>query len=79
LQNVAKYSGANRASVAFEQLDGRLSFRVSDDGRGFDPLHVAAGLGLQGMTDRIEAIGGTFAVSSAPGEGTIVIGSIPVR
>ena len=79
LQNVAKYSGTNRASVAFEQQDGRLSFRVSDDGRGFDPLYVAAGLGLQGMTDRIEAIGGTFAVSSAPGEGTTVTGTIPVR
>jgi signal transduction histidine kinase len=79
LQNVAKYSGANRASVAFEQQDGRLSFRVSDDGMGFDPSRVAAGLGLQGMADRIEAIGGTFAVSSTPGEGTTVTGTIPVR
>jgi signal transduction histidine kinase len=79
LQNVAKYSGANRASVAFEQQDGRLSFRVSDEGMGFDPSRVAAGLGLQGMADRIEAIGGTFAVSSAPGEGTTVTGTIPVR
>jgi signal transduction histidine kinase len=79
LQNVAKYSGANRASVAFEQQDGRLSFRVSDDGVGFDPTRVAAGLGLQGMADRIEAIGGTFVVRSAPGEGTTVTGTIPVR
>ena len=79
LQNVAKYSGAKRASVAFEQKDGRLSFLVSDDGIGFDPSRVAAGLGLQGMADRIEAIGGTFAVSSAPGAGTTVTGAIPVR
>ena len=79
LQNVAKYSGANSASVAFSQDDGRLSFRVSDDGVGFDPSQASAGLGLQGMADRIEAIGGTFEIRSAPGEGTTVTGSIPVR
>ena len=79
LQNVAKYSGATRASVAFEQQDARLSFRVSDDGVGFDRSRVAAGLGLQGMADRIEAIGGTFAIRSALGEGTTITGTIPVR
>ncbi|HET8526565.1 MAG TPA: sensor histidine kinase [Actinomycetota bacterium] len=79
LQNVAKYSGANSASVAFTQENGRLSFRVSDDGVGFDPSQAPPGLGLQGMADRIEAIGGMFEIRSAPGGGTTVTGSIPVR
>jgi signal transduction histidine kinase len=52
-----------------------LSFEITDDGRGFDPA-AASGSGLQGMADRLDAIGGTFAVESSRGGGTVVRGSI---
>jgi signal transduction histidine kinase len=78
LQNVAKYSGATAATVRLAQRDGTLTFTVSDDGRGFDPASAERGSGLQGIADRLAALGGTFEVMSAPGEGTAVSGSLPV-
>jgi signal transduction histidine kinase len=75
LQNVAKYAGATTAVVRLAHADGSLSFEIADDGRGFDPA-AASGSGLQGMADRLDAIGGTFAVESSRGGGTVVRGSI---
>ena len=51
---------------------------MTDDGAGFDPATVTRGSGLQGMTDRIDAIGGSLTIESAPGAGTTVRGSVPV-
>ena len=56
-----------------------LRFEVGDDGVGFDPAATAYGTGLQGMADRLAAIGGTLEVRSAPGEGTTVAGRVPAR
>ena len=53
-------------------------FEVRDDGRGFDPASTGYGTGLQGIADRLDAIGGSLSVRSAPGEGTTVAGRIPV-
>jgi signal transduction histidine kinase len=77
LNNVAKYAGASQAWIALHLADGRLTFTVRDDGAGFDPSTVLAGAGLQGMADRLDAIGGSLAVHSAPGTGTTVTGSAP--
>jgi len=79
LQNIAKYANAKSASIALAQRNGSLEFRVRDDGVGFDPASVARGSGLQGMTDRIDAIGGSLAIESAPGSGTTVRGKVPCR
>jgi signal transduction histidine kinase len=78
LQNVAKYAEASSAIVRLRQRDGHLIFEIQDDGRGFDAADVRDGTGLQGMADRLDAIGGTLTVSSSPGEGTLVSGSIRV-
>jgi|HubBroStandDraft_2_1064218.scaffolds.fasta_scaffold21451_2 signal transduction histidine kinase len=78
LQNVAKYSGAASARLCLSAAGPRLSFQVTDDGRGFDPAATAYGTGLQGMTDRLEALGGSVEIRSRPGEGTTVAGCIPV-
>ena len=78
LQNVAKYSGAASARLCLSAAGPRLSFKVTDDGRGFDPAATAYGTGLQGMTDRLEALGGSVEIRSRPGEGTTVAGCIPV-
>ena len=54
-------------------------FEVSDDGHGFDAEATTYGTGLQGMADRLEAIGGWLEVRSAPGAGTTVIGRAPAE
>jgi signal transduction histidine kinase len=78
LQNVAKYAGASNVKVALAQVDGELSFAVTDDGQGFDPDPRGYGTGLQGIADRLEVIGGRLEVLSSRGAGTTIKGSVPV-
>ena len=78
LQNVAKYADAAHTRIHLTRANGTLSFEVVDDGRGFDPAVGAAGSGLQGMADRLAAVGGSLDVRSAPGRGTTVAGHVPV-
>ncbi len=77
LNNTAKYAEASQSTIAVTRDDGHLVFTVTDDGRGFDPNSTGYGTGLQGMTDRLEAVGGTLAIEST-GEGTRVTGRLPV-
>ena len=77
LQNVQKYAGASRATVRLANPDGRLTFEVEDDGRGFDPATVRRGSGLTNIADRLDALGGGLEISSAPGNGTRLRGTIP--
>jgi signal transduction histidine kinase len=78
LQNVAKYARATRAETRLWASDAELGFEVVDDGEGFDPSVTPRGSGLQGMADRLDAIGGTLEVRSQPGTGTTVTGRVPV-
>jgi signal transduction histidine kinase len=77
LNNVAKYSGAKKAEVSLAQRNEHLTFVVTDDGVGFDPEETRRGTGLQGMADRMDAIGGALKIRSRPGEGTAVQGHVP--
>jgi signal transduction histidine kinase len=77
LNNVAKYANAGGVRVTLAQADGHLSFAVTDDGVGFDPVASTHGSGLQGMADRLDAIDGTLEIVSAPGNGTTVHGTVP--
>jgi signal transduction histidine kinase len=79
LQNVAKYAGASGASVRLSAHNGDLRFAVEDDGRGFDAATTSYGTGLQGMADRLEALGGSLRVRSAVGTGTTIEGTLPVK
>jgi signal transduction histidine kinase len=76
LNNVAKYSGATRAEVRLAQTNGELTFEIIDDGAGFDPSETGYGTGLQGMADRLDALGGTLEVRSSPGAGTTITGRV---
>jgi signal transduction histidine kinase len=78
LNNVAKYAGASRAEVDLVQQNGQLRFTVRDDGAGFDAATETSGTGLRGMTDRLDAVGGSLSIDSAPGRGTVVEGRVPV-
>ena len=78
LQNVAKYAEADRTVIRLARSNGSLSFEVEDDGLGFDPSAVGNGSGLQGMADRLAAVGGSLEVRSAPGRGTVVAGQVPI-
>jgi signal transduction histidine kinase len=77
LQNVAKYARASRATVALSCPDGHLEFSVADDGAGFQTGNTAHGTGLQGMADRLAAVGGTLDIHSEPGLGTTISGTLP--
>ena len=77
LTNVAKHAQASTTRITVEPKDGRLRIEIQDDGvGGADP---ARGSGLIGLTDRVEALGGTVAVSSPSGSGTTIIAQIPIR
>ena len=78
LQNIAKYANATGAVVRLATDDGRVTFEVEDDGVGFDPDAAGYGSGLQGMADRMAAIGGALHVRSAPGQGTVISGWVPL-
>jgi signal transduction histidine kinase len=75
LANVVKHAQASVARVRLALHDGRLRLDVEDDGIGGASL--AAGSGLRGLADRVEAIGGVISISSPPGRGTRVWAEVP--
>ena len=79
LNNIAKYAGASSVSISLTQRNGSLEFGVTDDGRGFDAAEAGHGTGLQGVADRLDAIGGALRVESNVGSGTTLSGSIPTE
>ena len=78
LQNVAKYANASNVTLRLSDGDQRLTFEVTDDGIGFDASQTSFGTGLQGITDRLSAVGGDVEIRSTPGAGTSVTGHLPV-
>ena len=80
LQNATKYSRARHISVDLAGTPIGLEFTVADDGIGFDVEGAwGKGLGLISISERLEAIGGTFEVRSTPGAGTRLEFSVPIR
>jgi signal transduction histidine kinase len=79
MQNAGKHAGEGSAiTVTVASTPDRLEFEVADDGAGFDLTVADAGHGFVNMRDRLGAVGGALTVRSAAGEGTHIIGSIPV-
>ena len=76
IQNSTKHAPDSDVRVCLHLEPDRLHFEVKDDGRGFDPAQVRSGTGVQNMRDRLAAVGGTLEVQSAPGHGTLVLGSL---
>lgn len=79
LTNVAKYANAKNVSVELHQTDARLDILINDDGLGFDTEVALVGRhGLTGMRYRIDSIGGTMTLTSAPGKGTTIRATVSV-
>jgi signal transduction histidine kinase len=79
LTNAAKHGGAKRAVVEIHEDETDVRVSVRDDGAGFDPSEHMDGFGLLGMHERVELLDGTLLVDSAPGQGTTVEASFPIK
>lgn len=77
LTNIIKHADASAAYIAAAVNDSHLHLSVHDDGIGGADL--AQGSGLIGLTDRVEALGGTFAVTSPDGQGTRLRAELPIN
>ncbi len=82
LTNVVRHAGARRVRIEARRLGGEVHLSVHDDGAGFDPAAATggqgAGFGLRGMRERVELLGGAFAIDSQPGQGTTVSVRVPL-
>lgn len=80
LNNAASHAGASRVEVRLVVIPGEARLTVKDDGRGFDAGNLPADRhGIAGMTERAEALGGSLAVRSEPGAGTLVDAAVPLE
>jgi signal transduction histidine kinase len=77
LANVAKHSGARRATVEAVHVPGLLRLRVGDDGRGGASLE--RGSGLRGLAERVRTVDGRIELASPPGGPTVVTVELPSR
>ena len=83
LTNVARHAQASLVEVNFEKLPNAICLKIKDNGKSFQAQRVMHSkrntrLGLIGMRERLEMVGGSFSVESAPGKGTTVRAQIPL-
>jgi PAS domain S-box-containing protein len=80
LSNVALHAQAGRASVELWEADNVLNIRIRDDGRGVTPAQVASplSLGLIGIRERVEGLGGKLSIDGQAGKGTTLVATIPL-
>jgi signal transduction histidine kinase len=78
LHNCSRHSLAATVRIRVQQKSGVLSLSIQDDGRGFD-VRQSKGLGLLGIEERVARLGGTCAIHSAPGSGTILSIELPIH
>jgi signal transduction histidine kinase len=84
LRNIAAHSGAERVEVSVRHDGGDVHLVIEDDGRGFDDSRLArseaAGhLGLRALGGLLADAGGSLTASSAPGQGTRVVATMPLQ
>jgi signal transduction histidine kinase len=77
LANATKHAQASRIAVSLAPRNGNLRLSIGDDGVG--GADSTRGSGLVGLTDRVEALGGTIDIESAPGEGTSLVVTLPLE
>lgn len=72
LTNIIRHSAASEVVLRLDTHDRRLHLQIQDNGKGFNPGQNSTGFGIQGMKERIAALGGQFNLSSSPGEGCLI-------
>ena len=79
LNNTLKHARAQGVRVLLDFRESQVSLEVSDDGRGFalEETDRSGGLGLRGMRERVQGIGGVLRIDSSPGRGTTVRVTVP--
>lgn len=78
LTNVARHGQAAHVEVQIDRRGEQVELRVRDDGRGMDIQAERSGMGLVGIRERVESLGGTFELRSALGDGLTLSVSLPV-
>jgi signal transduction histidine kinase len=76
LNNTLKHAGASRVSACLCSRHNSFELKIADDGCGFDPAQAHRGLGLRSILERVERLGGSLEILSAPGAGTQVLVNI---
>jgi len=77
LTNATRYAGARRVEIRLAREGATLQLCIEDDGVGFNPASVGAGLGLLGMRERADMLGAKFQLETRPGGGTRITVTIP--
>ncbi|MDQ3708027.1 MAG: sensor histidine kinase, partial [Actinomycetota bacterium] len=77
LNNAVRHARAGHAHIELDDTAGSLVVTVTDDGAGFNPESTSRGAGLEHMTDRSDAAGGTLTIASRPGHGTTITIALP--
>jgi signal transduction histidine kinase len=77
LSNARRHAGARRVEVALAYAVDRVSLRISDDGKGFDPAVRRQGYGLAGIRARAAGIGAAATIEAAPGAGAVIRIDVP--
>jgi signal transduction histidine kinase len=78
LTNIARHSAATDVVLQLFTQEGALNLQIQDNGKGFDLVQNSTGFGLQGMKERVMALGGQFKLSSQPGDGCQILVKIPL-
>jgi signal transduction histidine kinase len=79
LANVGRHARARHVTVRLGTEGDQLVLEIADDGAGFEPGRARAGMGLENMHERARALGGTFVLTSAPGDGTTARFIVPLE
>jgi signal transduction histidine kinase len=82
ITNVARHAQASQVQVKIEKLENHICLKIRDNGKGFQAvraLHIKKNtrLGLLGMRERVEMVGGKLTIKSTAGKGTIILAEFP--
>jgi signal transduction histidine kinase len=84
VSNIVRHAGAGAVTIVLQPNEAIVSLKIEDDGHGFDPGNASRDavelqrLGLLGIRERVERLGGKIQIESAPDKGTSLLVSIPV-